>query len=90
MIVPIRVEFIDGSTAEVSTSAVSVVNTERRYDVGILGLFALPTARIEALYWLAWESLRLSGQPVPEFDDWLANLVTVDMGDVPTLEPPPS
>jgi hypothetical protein len=89
MIVPIRVEYVDGSTDEVDTSAVSVVNMERRFNLGVVGLFALPTARMEALYWLAWESLRLAGRPVDEFDGWLSKLVTVDLGELSKFAPPP-
>lgn len=90
MIVSVQVIHVDGTVSSVDTSAVSVVNTERKFDVGIMGLFALPTARIEALYWLGWESLRLSGQPVPPFDTWLRTVATIDVADPdpPTLPPP--
>lgn len=87
MIVPLKVEYVDRRVDRCDTSAAAVVAAERRFDVGWAELASL--ARIEALYWLAWESLRRSARPVAPFDDWLETVVVVDLGDTPPPPPPP-
>lgn len=89
MKIPIQVTYIDGSTVEVTTSVLSVALTERRFDQSAIALFLSAEPRLEALYFLTWESLRISGVEVGEFDAWLATVDDVDASEELSGEPLP-
>ena len=95
MIVGLDVQYLDGASEKVDTSALSVVNCERRFGgVGVVSLFLGAAPRMEALYWLAWESLRLAGRPVgtteAAFEEWLARLALVAVVSDDAPLPPPT
>jgi hypothetical protein len=77
---PMTVTTQSGSVT-VATNARSIVECERRFDAGFTSMFDGKKARLESLWFLAWDSLRLSGADVPEFEVWLEGLVDVTVGD---------
>lgn len=85
---------VNGVAADGRTSAIAVVEMERKFDVGAVDLFVGDSPRMEALYWLAWRSLHPAAATATDavFDAWLAGLTVfeVDPNDpgLPVPAPP--
>jgi len=67
----------DGKTVESVTSPVSVVETERRYNLGITDLFIGTSPRMEALYFLMWRSMYPTAN-IDDDDEFLEFLTDLD------------
>jgi hypothetical protein len=74
----ITVTKTDGTTTEFEITPRTVVAFERYFKVGLASAFT-NDQKMEHLYWLAWDSERVSGNVVPLFDKWLETIVSVDM-----------
>lgn len=48
----------------------AAINFERQWKIGITKAFA-DQQKMEHLYWLGWETLRLAGKNPKPFDSWL-------------------
>ncbi len=89
----IEVEFrvvCGGKPSRAFTTPRSVVDMERKFQCGAMELFTGPSPRMEALYWLAWQSLTIAGEATAAFDVWLDSLeiFEVDPGETIPLPPP--
>lgn len=82
----------NGVPAVAFTSARSVVDLERKFDCGALDLFIGESPRMEGLYWLAWRSLVVAGDPgtPDDFDVWVDTLEVFEVADDELPPPPPS
>ncbi len=76
----IKVTKTDGSVGEYEVTPRTVVAFERFFKVGLAAAFS-NDQKMEHLYWLAWDSERVSGAVVPLFDKWLETVVSVDLAD---------
>ena len=76
----IKVSRTDGTVGEFDVTPRTVVAFERFFKTGLAAAFS-NDQKMEHLYWLAWDSERLSGNVVPVFDKWLETIVSVDLAD---------
>jgi hypothetical protein len=76
----------DGAITEVSTNLWAVVQWERKYKTKISQ--AAESMGLEDLAYLAYESLKTSGQTVPAvFDDFIRKVDNIDVLDSETARP---
>jgi hypothetical protein len=76
----------DGATTEVSTNLWAVVQWERKYKTKISQ--AAESMGLEDLAYLAYESLKTSGQTVPAvFDDFIRKVDNIEVLDSETARP---
>ncbi len=81
----------DGSEAVVPVRPSAVVAFERHFQCGLLGNGAGGSGAIqkmEHLYWLAWEAEHADGRVRLPFDDWLSDVLDVEVAEEPPLAPP--
>jgi len=73
----LRVTTADGAR-EYEVKPKTVVEFERQFGMGIGKAFQTEQ-RAEHIYWLAWRSVKDSGQVVKPFDGWLDDVADVEM-----------
>jgi len=73
----LRVTTADGAR-EYEVKPKTVVEFERQFGMGIGKAFQTEQ-RAEHIYWLAWRSVKDSGQVVKPFDGWLEDVADVEM-----------
>jgi hypothetical protein len=64
----LQIQFIDGSTADVSTSAADYIKFETYFDKSIATLGT--DVRITYMFYLAWAALKRTGGTELDFDPW--------------------
>ena len=74
--ITLRIQLLDGSTIEVSTSAGDIVKWEAKFDLGIDKL-----ERASHLYYLAWLAVSRLNKTTLGFDAWLETISTVEVDD---------
>ena len=91
MIVEFQISTRDHGEVAGATTPVSVVETERRFDLGVVDLFMGTSPRMEALYWLLWRSLNPDADISDDapFMSWLCDLVGFTVKDADLPPPPP-
>lgn len=72
----VTVEKVDGSKDTYPILPVTQVAFERQFKCGLGSLAS--DARMEYLYWLAWDAEKRAGKVVKPFDGWLDDLVSVE------------
>lgn len=77
----LRVTTADGSAREYEVRPKTVVEFERQFGTGIGKAFQTDQ-KAEHIYWLAWRSVKDSGQVVKPFDGWLDEVQNVEMVEV--------
>jgi len=85
MNVALKVEYTDGSGAEVNATAPDLIGFERHFDKPFT-IFA-ESMRLEYVLWLGWHALKRQGKTALEFDPWIDTVSTVGLKE--TQEPPP-
>jgi hypothetical protein len=78
MRIALKVEYADGSGAEVMASAPDLIAFERHFDKPMM-VFA-EDVRIEYLLWLAWTALKRKNLVSKEFDAWTEDVEAVIAG----------
>lgn len=78
MRIALKVEYADGSGAEVMASAPDLIAFERHFDKPMM-VFA-EDVRIEYLLWLAWTSLKRKNMVTADFDTWTDTVDAVIAG----------
>lgn len=73
----LAIEFVDGTTRDIAVRPITQVAFERHWKIGLASIGE--DTHVEHLYWLAWDSLRKSGDRPPEFDPWLETVAAVDV-----------
>lgn len=84
MRIALKVEYADGSGAEVMASAPDLIAFERHFDKPMM-VFA-EDVRIEYLLWLAWTSLKRKNMVADDFDTWIDSVDGVTVGDQADVE----
>jgi hypothetical protein len=74
----LRIEFIDGSTAEVSAFAADLIAFESHFDLSVARLEK--EIRLTHLFFLAWRVLKRTNQTKDEFDKWIESVSLVSDG----------
>jgi hypothetical protein len=76
--VTLRVAMPGADVVEVDVTPRVVVDFERQFDVGFLDAIA-NQQRLEHVYFLGWDCLRLAGVDVQPFEEWLDEVLTVEI-----------
>lgn len=84
MRIALKVEYVDGSGAEVMASAPDLIAFERHYDKPMM-VFA-EDVRIEYLFWLAWTALHRRKVISEDFDTWIERVDEVTAGNADDAE----
>lgn len=71
------------STETVPVTPKVQVDFERQYKVGIAKAFQ-DEMKVEYIYWLAWKAMHAAGNVVKPFDQWLDNVLDVQVEDTTT------
>jgi len=71
----LRVEFIDGSTAEVTAIAADLIAFEAHFDLSVARLEK--EIRLTHLFFLAWRVLKRTNQTTEEFEKWTESVSLV-------------
>jgi len=71
----LRVEFIDGSSADVTAIAADLVAFESHFDLSVARLEK--EIRLTHLFFLAWNVLRRTGQTSEGFEKWVESVSMV-------------
>ena len=82
----LRITNDDGSTADVTVSAVDLVAFEAKFNRSVAKF--QDEFRLTDMFWLAWHSLRRSDPSIGDFSDWLTVAdPDVEFGDGDELVP---
>ncbi len=76
----LKIDFADGTTKEVSTSAADLIAFEERFDMSIAQLEK--NIRMTHLFFLAWNALRRAGDTKDTFEKWVDGVGMVAIADV--------
>ena len=71
----LRIEFIDGSTAEVTAIAADLIAFEAHFDLSVARLEK--EIRLTHLFFLAWRVLKRTNQTTDEFEKWTESVSLV-------------
>lgn len=71
----LRIEFIDGSSADVTAIAADLIAFEARFDLSVARLEK--EIRLTHLFFLAYSVLKRSGQATEEFEKWAESVSMV-------------
>ena len=74
----LHIEFIDGSTAEVTAIAADLIAFESHFDLSVARLEK--EIRLTHLFFLAWRVLKRTNQTKDEFDKWIESVSLVSDG----------
>lgn len=82
MRIALRVGYVDGSEAQVTTSASDLLEFERHFDkpISVFGT----DVRIEYMLYLTWTSLHRQKKTKLEFDKWVDTVNEIVFGDEDT------
>jgi hypothetical protein len=71
----LRIEFVDGSSAEVTAIAADLIAFESKFDLSVARLEK--EIRLTHLFFLAYAVLRRTGQTSEEFEKWAESVSMV-------------
>lgn len=77
----LQIDFVDGSTAEVSAVAIDQIKFESHFDMSLAKLAT--EAKLTHIFWLAWQVQHRTGKTGLEFEDWAASVDAVGFIDSP-------
>ena len=77
----LQVNFVDGSTVDVSAVAIDQIRFESHFDISLSKIAS--EAKLTHVYWLAWQVQHRLGATKLEFEDWAATVDSVEVGDSP-------
>lgn len=75
----LRLEFVDGTSKEVTASAGDLVAFEREFDMSVSSL--QDGTKFTHLLWLAWHSEKRRGETKADFDSWIDTVESVGGSD---------
>lgn len=77
----LQINFVDGSTADVSAVAIDQIKFESHFDISLSKIAS--EAKLTHIYWLAWQvQTRLNATSL-DFESWATTVDTVGVGDSP-------
>ena len=71
----LRIEFIDGSSCDVTAIAADLIAFESHFDLSVARLEK--EIRLTHLFFLAWHVLKRTGQTTEEFEKWVESVSIV-------------
>lgn len=77
----LHIDFVDGSTAEVSAVAIDQINFESHFNISLSKLAT--EGMLTHLYWLAWQTQNRTGGTKLDFEAWAATVESVGVTDSP-------
>ena len=75
----LQIQFIDGKTQDVSTTAADYIKFETHFDKSIAALGN--DTRLTYMFFLAWSAAKRTGQTELEFEDWSETVSMVGESD---------
>lgn len=71
----LQIDYVDGATVVVSTTAADLIAFESHFDMSVAKL--ADNIRLTHLFYLAWHVLKRTGETVEEFEDWAVSVSIV-------------
>lgn len=71
----LQIEFIDGSTAEITAGAADLIAFESKFDLSVARLEK--EIRLTHLFFIAWHVLKRTAQTTEEFEKWVESVSIV-------------
>jgi hypothetical protein len=75
----LQIQFIDGTTQDVSTTAADYIKFETHFDKSIAALG--DDVRLTYMFFLAWSAAKRTGKTNLEFEDWSETVSMVGESD---------
>jgi hypothetical protein len=75
----LKIDFIDGTSKNVSTVAADLIAFEERFDMSIAGL--QNSIRMTHLFFIAWHVSKRTGETKDEFEKWVESVNMVSVGE---------
>jgi hypothetical protein len=75
----LQIQFIDGKTQDVSTTAADYIKFETHFDKSIAALGN--DTRLTYMFFLAWSAAKRTGKTELEFEDWSETVSMVGESD---------
>jgi len=79
--IPLAVVLADGNSYTVVAGAKAIVDAERHFNKPLAQLFNQDSMSYESICWLAWRACQLSNRVVKPFDEWLAEIDSVEAAE---------
>lgn len=76
----LQIDFVDGSTAEVSAVAIDQIKFESHFNVALSKLAT--EGMLTHLYWLAWQAQNRTGGTALDFEAWASTVDSVGVSEV--------
>lgn len=82
---------VDGEPIDGVTNELAIVETERRFNLGVVSVMIGADPRLEALYWLMWRSLHpnVDADDDTHFLSFVGSFTAAPEVDQDDLPPPP-
>lgn len=77
----LQIDFVDGSTAEVSAVAIDQIKFESHFNISLSKLAT--DGMLTHLYWLAWQAQNRTGGTTLDFEAWAETVDSVGVTDSP-------
>lgn len=77
----LQINFVDGSTAEVSAVAIDQIKFESNFDISLSKIAS--EAKLTHIYWLAWQVQTRLKETSLDFEAWAETVDFVGVGDSP-------
>ena len=77
----LQIEFVNGTTADVSAVAIDQIKFESHFDISLSKI--AEQAKLTHIYWLAWQAQNRLGKTSLDFEAWAATVESVGVGDSP-------
>ena len=76
----LQIDFVDGSTADVSAVAIDQIKFESHFNVSLSKLAT--EGMLTHLYWLAWQAQNRTGGTTLDFEEWAVTVDSVGVSEV--------
>lgn len=77
----LQINFVDGTTADVSAVAIDQIRFESHFNVSLAKL--ANDMMLTHIYWLAWQASIRTSKTALEFEAWAETVDSVEVGDSP-------
>lgn len=77
----LQIDFVDGSTVDVSAVAIDQIRFESHFDISLSKI--AEQAKLTHIYWLAWQVQTRLNETQLDFEAWATTVESVGVGDSP-------
>lgn len=77
----LQIEFVNGTTADVSAVAIDQIKFEAHFDISLSKI--AEQAKLTHIYWLAWQVQTRLNETKLDFEAWAETVESVGVGDSP-------